>query len=99
MRGGLGDDDDIYDCECLWIIQLSDEDGGRYVKVDPLNQEYESSNDLRELLPFNVSDEAFAQQANEEEDEDAPDGDDDDDDARRMDQLLDNLQPPSRRLH
>lgn len=93
-RGGLGADDDVYSCECLWIIQLSDDEAGRYVKVDPLNQEYDASNDLRELLPFNVSDDAFAVQADDEDDDQ-----DDDAETQEMDKLLDNATPPSRRLH
>src|SRR5690606_40047619 len=45
-RGGLGaHDDDVYDCDCLWIIQLSEDETGRYVKVDPLHQEYVAVND------------------------------------------------------
>lgn len=96
-RGGLGDDDAVYSCECLWIIQLSDDENARYTKVDPLNQEYEAGNDLQELLPFNVSDEGFA--LADDEDEDGDEDIQDDDDARRMDQLLDGLPPPSRRLH
>lgn len=95
-RGGLGDDDEVYDCECLWIIQLSDDENGRYLKVDPLNQEYEASNDLQELLPFNVSDASFAQS----DDDDEEDGDDSgDDDSQDLDQFLDDLPSPSRRLH
>lgn len=96
-RGGL-DDDEIYSCDCLWIIQLSDDDSGRYVKIDPLTQEFVASDILSELLPFDVNDAAFAHA----DDMDEPDDDDDADDAedtRRMDQLLDQLQPPSRRLH
>lgn len=97
-RGGLGIDDDIYSCECLWIIQLSDEESARYVKVDPLNQEYVGGNDLRELLPFNISDESFASVA--DEDDDLPDTETEDDEVRKMDQILDNALPPSsRRLH
>lgn len=98
-RGGL-DDDDVYSCECLWIIQLSDDDAGRYVKVDPLTQEFIASNILSELLPFDVSDEAFAQMAEalDEEDE-SVDDEEDAEDTRRMDQLLDQLHPGSRRLH
>jgi len=98
-RGGLDVNDDIYSCECLWIIQLSDDESGRYVKVDPLSQEYAASSDLRELLPFNVSDDPFAALADDEaEDEDDEDGIHDDD-ARTMDQLLGDTPPPSRRLH
>ena len=99
-RGGL-DDDEAYSCECLWIIQLSDDvDEGRYVKVDPLTQEFVASNILSELLPFDVSDEAFAQISEEMNgDENIADDEEDAEDTRRMDQLLDQLQPGSRRLH
>src|SRR5690606_31018260 len=96
-RGGL-DDDDAYSCECLWIIQLSDDEAARYVKIDPLTQEFIASNILTELLPFDVSDEAFAQLA-DEEDADNDDEEDDEEETRRMDRLLDPLQPPSGRLH
>jgi len=95
-RGGLDTGDDVYSCECLWIIQLSDEDDARYTKVDPLTQEFVTGSDLRELLPFDVNDEAFAGADDDGEDEE---DDSQDDDARSMDQLLDNIPPPSRRLH
>jgi len=98
-RGGLESNNDAYSCECLLIIQLSDDEAGRYMKVDPLDQEYESGNDLAELLPFSVSDEPFADMADEDEDEADLNGENGDDETRRMDELLDNLQPPSRRLH
>lgn len=100
-RGGLGDGNDAYSCECLWIIQLSDDETGRYMKVDPLNQEYTASNDLSELLPFSVSDDSFANPADDTDDLDDDELDDlqDDADTERMDQLLDNLPPPSKRLH
>ncbi len=98
-RGGLVDDE-VYSCECLWIIQLSDDEGARYVKVDPLTQEFVASNILSELLPFDVSDEAFAQMAEAADDEyEKEDDEEDAEDTRRMDQLLDQLQPGSRRLH
>lgn len=97
-RGGLDTGDDVYDCECLWIIQLSDDESARYVKVDPLSQEYVAGSDLRELLPFDVSDDAFAAADDDEEDDDPGAGDDDE--AQKMDRLLDDaLPPPSRRLH
>jgi len=99
-RGGLGDNDDAYSCECLWIIQLSDDETGRYTKVDPLNQEYTASNDLSELLPFSVSDEAFANQSDDSDDlDDEPDDLLDDEESRQMDKLLDRRSPPSGRLH
>lgn len=96
-RGGI-DDKDAYSCECLWIIQLSDDEDARYLKVDPLTQEYEASGDLRELLPFNISDESFTAEALEDSDDDEADPESDEE-ARRMDQLLDSLDPASRRLH
>lgn len=98
-RGGLGLDDDLYSCECLWIIQLSDDDEARYVKVDPLSQEYDTSNDLLELLPFALGDEPLPA---DDDDDLASDPDDPADDAaetRLMDKLLDDASPPSRRLH
>lgn len=97
-RGGLDPDDDIYECECLWIIQLSEDESGRYVKVDPLNQEYVAGNDLRELLPFDISDDTLAATADEDDDDDFF-TEDDEEDTRRMDRLLDDAVPPSRRLH
>lgn len=96
-RGGLGSDDDAYSCECLWIIQLSDEEDARYVKVDPLTQEFVTGNSLRELLPFDVNDEAFT--ANEEADDLQEDEPQDDAETRAMDKLLDQSLPPSGRLH
>lgn len=96
-RGGLASTDyEVYACDCLWIIQLSDDELGRYVKVDPLNQEYMAANDLRELLPFDVSDDALDVALQEADDEDPAD---DAEDTRRMDQLLDDALSPSRRLH
>ena len=98
-RGGLEVNDDVYSCECLWIIQLSDDEDARYVKVDPLNQEYVGGNDLRELLPFNVSDDGLTEFA-AEDDEDEIDDAEDAEETRKMDRLLDDSFPPgSRRLH
>jgi hypothetical protein len=99
-RGGMAVDDDAYSCECLWIIQLSDDDEGRYLKVDPLSQEYAASNDLAELLPFAVIDEPLPTDEDDEADEGNPNvAEDDDAETRRMDQILDDALPPSRRLH
>lgn len=97
-RGGL-DDDEAYSCECLWIIQLSDLDEGRYVKIDPLNQEFSASNDLRELLPFDVNDEGLAADAGDDDDELTEDTAADEQETRALDRLLDESMPPSRRLH
>lgn len=98
-RGGL-DDDEAYSCDCLWIIQLSDDDSGRYVKVDPLTQEYVASNDLAELLPFDVNDAAVAAAADAAHAEpDVFDAEEDAQETRRMDKLLEQMHPPSKRLH
>ena len=96
-HGGLDTGHDAYSCECLWIIQLSDDEDARYVKIDPLTQEFVASGDLAELLPFNVDDASFANAPDDEEDESSAASDDDD--TRAMDQFLDNPPPPSRRLH
>jgi len=104
-RGGLGSDDtDAYSCECLWIIQLSDDDAGRYVKVDPLTQDCVFSDDLRELLPFEVgaaADQSAASQNDQADDNDDVQGDTASNQAeeREMDKLIDQLQSASRRLH
>jgi len=95
-RGGLQDDDDLYSCECLWIIQLSDDDSGRYVKIDPLSQDFTPSDNLQDLLPFDVDDAQFDVLA-DDADEDV--SLDDEQETQRMDKLLDDATPPSRRLH
>ena len=99
-RGGLQVDDDLYSCECLWIIQLSDDESARYVKVDPLSQEFTASDDLQELLPFNVEDEPFdaiSEDADADDDDMMSEGDREE--TQRMDKLLDDAIPPSRKLH
>ena len=98
-RGGLGGSDDLYSCECLWIIQLSDEESERYVKVDPLSQEYIAGDDLRELLPFDVNDQAFMAAAADEDLTQSEDSEADDAETRAMNRLLDSALPPSGRLH
>ncbi|SRR5690554_3302718 len=98
-RGGL-DDEESYSCECLWIIQLSDDESGRYVKIDPLTQDYIASNNLAELLPFDVNDEAVAAAADAADAEPEEfDAEADAEESRRMDELLDQMHPPSKRLH
>lgn len=48
---------DEYVCEFLWAIQLSDIEGVRYIKIGPDGEEIAWANNLREMLPFDVSDE------------------------------------------
>lgn len=66
--GGLDlSDGQPIDCEFLWAIQLSDQTGVRYVKVDASGEEAGWSDDLAELLPFELS------ETGQPDDEDDPD--------------------------
>lgn len=56
-KGGLViADGEVFDCEYLWAIQLSDLDGVRYIKVDQEGEEVAWSDDLGEILPFVMAD-------------------------------------------
>jgi len=56
-RGGLSpSEDEVYDCLYLWAIQLTPDEGERYVKLDHAGDEYGSADALEELLPFGLSD-------------------------------------------
>ncbi len=56
-RGGLSlRDGDIYDCEFLWALQLSDLPGVRYIKVDQEGDEIAWTSNLHEVLPFDLTD-------------------------------------------
>lgn len=56
-RGGLGGSpDDVYDCVYLWAIQLSPLPGERYIKLDHQGDEFDWSDRLADLLPFDMSD-------------------------------------------
>lgn len=55
-KGGLPvAKDEIYACEYLWAMQLSDLEGIRYIKVDSDGEEVAWTNDLREILPFDLT--------------------------------------------
>ncbi|PRZ01551.1 hypothetical protein BCM14_0061 [Jezberella montanilacus] len=56
-RGGLDLDTDIYDCRYLWSIQITDDPEARFVRLDEHGNEFDFSNDLAELLPFETTDE------------------------------------------
>ncbi|MGB6240875.1 MAG: hypothetical protein WBF69_00160 [Castellaniella sp.] len=54
--GGLDlSDGQPVDCEFLWAIQLSELEGCRYIKVDAQGEEAGWSDELSELLPFELS--------------------------------------------
>lgn len=56
-KGGLQiADGDLYDCEYLWAVQLSDLEGVRYIKVDGEGEEIAWTSDLTEIVPFDLSD-------------------------------------------
>ena len=66
-------DGEVFDCEYLWAIQLSDLEGVRFIKVDQEGDEVAWTDTLQDILPFIMADEAPA-------DDDSGDDDDDDDD-------------------
>ncbi|MFA5597410.1 MAG: hypothetical protein WDA26_07575, partial [Pusillimonas sp.] len=68
-------DGDIYDCEYLWAIQLSDLEGVRFIKVDHDGEEVAWSDDIGGILPFELSDEPVLDTDDDEDDTD--EGDDD----------------------
>ncbi len=79
-QGGLViADGDIYDCEYLWAIQLSDLEGVRFIKVDQEGEEIAWSENLRDVLPFVMTDEAISDDIDDNDDleDDSPDDDDD----------------------
>ena len=56
-RGGLDPTDEVYDCRYLWAIQITDDPQARYIRLDDQGEEFDYSNHLGELLPFETSDE------------------------------------------
>ena len=56
-RGGLESTDEVYDCRYLWAIQITDDPEARYIRLDDQGEEFDYSNHLGDLLPFETSDE------------------------------------------
>jgi len=56
-RGGLDLDTEVYDCQYLWSIQITEDPEARFVRLDHNGDEFDFSNELAELLPFELSDE------------------------------------------
>lgn len=70
-RGGLPDDDhEIYDCQCLWMIQLSPLEGVRYIKVDDQGDEVGWTDTLSEILPFAVQEPVLSDLDDDEDNDD-----------------------------
>lgn len=70
-------DGEVFDCEYLWAIQLSDLEGVRYIKVDQSGEEIAWTDSLRDILPFALHDEPLPDDS-EAQDEDSDEDDDDD---------------------
>ncbi|ROT45497.1 hypothetical protein [Pusillimonas sp. NJUB218] len=77
-KGGIDIKDEVYDCEYLWAIQLSDLEGVRFIKVDHEGEEVAWSDDIGGILPFELSDEPLPD-IDEEDDDDSGDEDNADD--------------------
>lgn len=70
-RGGLEpDDQEIYDCQCLWMIQLSSIEGVRYIKLDDQGDEVGWSDTLGEILPFDVQEPLLSDDSDDLDEED-----------------------------
>lgn len=63
-------DGDLFDCEYLWAIQLSDLEGIRYIKVDQEGDEVAWTDTLQDILPFIMTDDTTAGDDEDEDDED-----------------------------
>lgn len=77
-KGGLVvADGDIYDCEYLWAVQLSDIEGIRFIKIDSDGEEVAWTNDLTEIVPFDLSEVSPADADFSDETDTDNEGDDD----------------------
>ena len=80
-RGGLPPgDEDTYDCLYLWAIQISLNEGERFVKLDHDGEESVWSDNLEDVLPFALSEDP--QPPEDDEDDDEEDRDENPDDPR-----------------
>lgn len=90
-QGGLSfAEGDVYDCEYLWAVQLSDLEGVRYIKVDQQGEEVAWSDELRNILPFALVDEPLPDDDDDDNEDDDPydDSDDSDPDANAPQRTL-----------
>jgi hypothetical protein len=75
-QGGLDlVDGEVYECEYLWSIQLSDLEGVRFIKVDTEGEEIAWTANLPDILPFAMSDTPLP---DDDDTDDEPDDDPDD---------------------
>jgi hypothetical protein len=72
-RGGLASTDDTcYGCLYLWAIQITVNEGERFIKLDQDGEESAWSDNLADVLPFVLSEDEWA--APEDQDEEEFDG-------------------------
>lgn len=72
-------DGDVFDCEYLWAIQLSDLEGVRFIKVNQEGDEIAWTENLQDILPFIMTDELAADDGLDDDEGYDPDDDADDD--------------------
>jgi hypothetical protein len=70
QSGGLPESADAYDCLYLLAVQLSANEGERFVKIDEDGEESAWSDVLAEVLPFSLDEEELPPLEDDEEDED-----------------------------
>jgi hypothetical protein len=68
---------EVFDCEYLWAIQLSDLEGVRFIKVDQEGDEVAWADRLNDILPFVMAEELTLDGADDEDEEEDDDQDDD----------------------
>lgn len=86
-RGGLPhSDDDTYDCLYLWAVQISLNEGERFIKLDHDGEESAWSDNLEDVLPFALTEEPQPEPSEEEEDDDDEDDEDDDTPYERVEE-------------
>lgn len=70
-RGGLQiKEGELYQCQYLWAIQLSDIEGVRFIKIDDEGEEVAWSDDLASMLPFALGNEPIPADDDDEDTDD-----------------------------
>lgn len=64
-QGGLNTADETYTCRFLWAIQLSDVEGVRFIKIDDQGEDVAWSNELTEVLPFDLEGDVLADEVDD----------------------------------
>ncbi|PJX25989.1 hypothetical protein CAP48_08170 [Advenella sp. S44] len=83
-------EEEVYACEFLWGIQITDIENARFVRIDFEGEEVEWADDIEELLPFGMREPEPEEIMGPEEDDD---GDEDGEDPPAP------TTPPSTTLH